>query len=158
MGSDGVEATGINLMIVRDSDTNLPFFTTTSKLKYNFEKPAKSLIANSVHAAEVSSPIDKNLGIGGRKIIIKGIEGTRIDGKEIYATTEDNIFIKSANGSIELNAHKGIHINFERMPKLVNQTYNDFQYKLCFYSGVLYTAKVTSSNYDPCKSIYGIYS
>lgn len=158
MGSNGTTFKGINSLVIKDPDTNLPIFAST-KLKYNMEKPARSLEASIVHAAEVVSPVDKKLLIQSLNMIVRGIEGTKIDGKEIFASAEQNIFLKSSNGSIILNSLNGIYIDIDRIPVAPDVEYsqvrNDLQFKLCvcYPKGVLYRVPLSKLHGvdDPCR-------
>lgn len=158
MGSNGTEFKGINSMSIKDPDTNLPIFAST-KLKYNMEKPTRNLEATVVYASELVSSVDKKLDIQSINMFVRGIEGTTIDGKEILVSAEQNIFLKSSNGTITMNALNGIYIGIDKIaiaPDLhFSQTHNDLQYKLCvcFPKGVLYRvqlAKLPGID-DPCR-------
>lgn len=158
MGSNGTEFKAVNSMSITDPDTNLPIFAS-SRQKYNIEKPAKSLEATVVHAAEVVSPIDKKLSVQALNMFIRGIEGTLIDGKEIFVSAEQNIFLKSSNGSIILNSQNGIYIDIDRIFRAPDTEYsqvrNDLQYKLCvcYPKGVLYRVQLSKLHGvdDPCR-------
>lgn len=158
MGSNGTELKGVNLMMIKDPDTNLPLFAST-KLKYNIEKPTRNLESNIVYAAEVVSPNDKKLDIQSINMFVRGIEGTKIDGKEVFVSAEQNIFLKSSNGSIVMNSLNGIYIDIDRIPVAPDVEYsqvrNDLQYKLClcYPKGVLYRVPLTKMHgvEDPCR-------
>lgn len=145
--------------MIRDPETNLPIFAS-SKFKYNVEKPMQSLETNIVHVAEVVSPLNKKLEVEANKIILRGIEGTSIDGKEILVSAEQNIYLRSSNGSIVLNAHNGIFMDIDRIYKLetvieFNQNNSNLQYKLCicYPKGALYRVQLSKlhSNVDACR-------
>lgn len=158
MGSNGTELKGVNLMMIKDPDTNLPLFAST-KLKYNIEKPTRNLESNIVYAAEVVSPNDKKLDIQSINMFVRGIEGTKIDGKEVFVSAEQNIFLKSSNGSIVMNSLNGIYIDIDRIPVAPDVEYsqvrNDLQYKLClcYPKGILYRVPLTKMHgvEDPCR-------
>lgn len=150
MGSNGTELKAINAFSFKDPDTNLPIFAST-KLKYNIEKPTRNLESNIVYAAEVVSPVDKKLDIQSINMFVRGIEGTVIDGKEVFASAEQNIFLKSSNGSIVLNSLNGIFIDIDRIPVAPDvefgslQVRSDLQYKLCvcYPKGALYRVSLS---------------
>lgn len=158
MGSNGTELKAINSIVIKDRETNLPFFAST-KLKYNMNKPTRNLESTIVHAAEIISPIDKKLEIEAMRIFVRGIEGTVIDGKEILITAEQNIFLKSSNGSIVMNALNGVYIDIDRIPVAPDSEYsqvrNDLQFKLCvcYPKGALYRVPLSKLHGvdDPCR-------
>jgi beta-sarcoglycan len=143
MGQQGIDFIGVNSMLINDRETNTPIFSS-SKLKYNIDKPIRNLKSTTVNAAEIVSPVDKKLQVEGVNIFVRGIEGTRIDGKEVFTSAEQNIFLKSSNGSIAIDASKGIFIDIDRLPinpdGLFSSIHDDLQYKLCicYPKGVIY--------------------
>lgn len=146
MSQQGIDFIGVNSMLINDRETNNPIFSS-SKLKYNIEKPIRNLKSTIVSAAEVVSPVDKKLQIEGVNMFVRGIEGTTIDGKEVFTSAEQNIFLKSSNGSIIIHVmdeSKGIYIDIDRIPIAPDVQYsqvrNDLQYKLCicYPKGVIY--------------------
>jgi hypothetical protein len=156
MGQNGTEFKGVQIMIMKDPDTNLPIFAS-SKLKYNIQKPIRNLEANVVYAPEVISPIDQKLTIESNNMFLKGIEGTLIDSQEVLFTAEHNIHLKSSNGSIDLHSKNGVFFDIDRIHRVeeVHHGY-DKQYKLCicFPKGALYRvplAKMRDDEPDPCR-------
>lgn len=158
MGPNGTELKGINVFSVKHPETNLPIFAST-KLKYNMEKPTRNLEASIVYAAELVSPNDKKLEVQAINMFIRGIEGTTIDGKEIFASSEQNIFLKSSNGSITLTSQNGVYIDIDRLPIAPDVEYsqvrNDLQFKLClcYPKGALYRVQLSKLHgvNDPCR-------
>jgi beta-sarcoglycan len=158
MGSNGTEFKGLNQISIKDPDTNLPIFAST-KLKYQIEKPTKNLEANIVYAAELVSPIDRKLEIQSINMFVRGIEGTTLDAKEIFVSAEQNIILKSSNGSIKMSSLNGIYIDIDRISVAPDVEYsqvrNDFHYKLCLCmpKGVLYRVSLSKMHGvdDPCR-------
>lgn len=156
MGMNGTEFKGLNQILIKDPDTNLPIFAST-KLKYNMEKPTRNLEANVVYAAELVSPIDRKLDVQAINLFVRGIEGTAMDGKEIFVSAEQNIFLKSSNGSIKMTSLNGIYIDIDRImvaPDWQSQS-SESQYKLCicYPKGALYRVKMSEMENvpDPCR-------
>lgn len=154
-----LEFKGINVVTVTDPDTNLPIFATT-KQTYNMEKSPRNLEAKAVYAAEVVSPVDTKLKVDTeRNIFVLGIEGTKIDGKEIAMSADQNIFLKSSNGSITMHSANGIYFDIDRIPIVPDADYsqvrNDLQYKLClcYPKGALYRVPLSKMHgvADPCR-------
>lgn len=145
-------------MTIKDPITDLPIFAST-KLKYNMEKSTRNLEATVVYTGELVSAIDKKLDIQSVNMFVRGIEGTTIDGKEILASAEQNIFLKSSNGSLSINAMDGIFIDIGHIPVApdvsFSQVRNDLQYKLCicYPKGVLYRVQLSKMRgiEDPCR-------
>lgn len=135
MSANGTEFKGINFMQIKDLNTYQPIFSSQPRLKYKMEKETKKLDANMVSAADITSPINETLEIKSDvNIHIKGIEGTSIDGKEVFMSADQNIFLQSMNGSIYIVGHHGVYINVDRIPT-IHADYgvrtDNLQYKLC---------------------------
>lgn len=155
MGNDGIHLKGLNVMVIKDPKTKLPIFTTASKLIYHLEKQTKNLESPLIHAKEIVSPIGSKLEIQSLNTYVRGVEGTKIDGKEILISAGQNIHLKSSNASIVLDAENGIYLDFEKIPKFMNQGSNDLQYKICvcFPKAILYRVAISKLQdlNDPCK-------
>lgn len=162
MNSDGVLINNVREFVVKDPDTKEPIFSTASKLKWNFEKPMKRLDTTSVQGTVFTSPIDQKLQVESLNMFIQGAEGTKIEGRSQLISAEKNIYLKSYNGSINLDA-LSIYLNVERLP-IVETSYPsiDWKYKICvcYPKGVLYRAPYPKSllteenakRFDACKS------
>lgn len=109
----------------------------------------KNLKTKSVYASELSSPLEKNLKLEAFNLFIRGIEGTKLSGKEILFSANDNVFLKSSNGSLHLESENGVYIDISRIPIAAPIQYspvrNDLQYKLCvcYPKGVLYRVQLS---------------
>lgn len=157
MGSNGTEFKGINFMQIKDQTTNQAVFTSTSKLKFNLAKDTRNLEATVVYAPHITSPIDKKLEMQSKGMIrISGIEGTRLDAKEIFISAEQNIVLDS-NSSIHFSA-QSFYIDADRVAIApVSVRPNTSQYKLCacYPKGIIYRVSLAKlhSNKDVCKHI-----
>ena len=157
MGSNGTEFKGINFMQVKDPTTNQAVFTSTSKLKYNLAKETKNLEATVVYAAHITSPIDQKLQVQSKGMIrVSGIEGTKLDAKEIFMSAEQNIILDS-NSSIQFAAHS-IYIDADRVTKVDPDTPirpNSALYKLCacYPKGIIYRVSLAKlhNTKDACR-------
>ncbi|KAL1505307.1 hypothetical protein ABEB36_004901 [Hypothenemus hampei] len=97
-------------------------------------KNVNALKSKSLSTNKVKSKIDDNLKIeADSSIHLKGNEGAKIEAREIIWTTEQDIFLKSVNGSIVLSAEEGISINVDRLPlaKTTKSIYVTAQFKIC---------------------------
>lgn len=162
MNSEKIEINNVREFVVKDPVSKKSIFSTVSKLKWNFEKPMKKLETTSIHGTTFSSPIDEKLQIESMNMFIQGAEGTKIDGSSQLISAEKNVYLKSYNGSIILDA-ASIYLNVERLP-IVETSYPsiDWKYKLCvcYPKGVLYRApypkhlsESQAKEYDVCKNV-----
>lgn len=155
MGSNGTEFKGINLMQIKDQTTSLPVFTSTNKQKYNLAKETKNLEATIVYAAHITSPIDQKLEIQSKGMIrVSGIEGTKLDAREIFLSAEQNILLNS-NSTIQFAADS-IYIDADRVAIApFPERPNTAQYKLCacYPKGIIYRVPLAKlhNTKDACR-------
>lgn len=159
MSGDGIDIYAREF-VIKDPKTKESIFSTATKLTWNVEKPMKRIEATSVHGTLFASPIDQKLQVESQNMFIQGAEGTKIEGRSQLISAEKNIYLKSYNGSIILDA-QNIYLNIERLP-IVETSYPsiDWKYKLCvcYPKGVLYRAPYPKNltekdarNFDACK-------
>lgn len=155
MGSNGTEFKGVNFMQIKDHTTNQPVFTSTSKLKYNLAKETKNLEATVVYAAHITSPIDEKLEFQSKGMIrVSGIEGTKLEAREIFLSAEQNILLDS-NSTIQFAAHS-IYIDADRVAIApFPERPNTAQYKLCacYPKGIIYRVPLAKlhNTKDACR-------
>jgi hypothetical protein len=114
MDNDGTHLKSMSEMLIRDPSTDTSVFTTSIKLLNNVNRPTRNLIASAIHTSELVSPVDQQLKIKAINIFVKGIEGTLIEGKDVLATTTENISLKSLNNSIEMLSD--VYFKIDRLP------------------------------------------
>ncbi|XP_059622166.1 uncharacterized protein LOC132265464 [Phlebotomus argentipes] len=116
MGRNGTHFRGINLFEVRDPVTKESIFTT-AKPRYNIPQGVNNLRASTVSASRVTSPLQEALKLQTKgKLILRGAEGTEMESKEILWSADQNIFLKSINGSIVLAASDGVYVDMKNIP------------------------------------------
>ncbi|KAJ8972730.1 hypothetical protein NQ314_000051 [Rhamnusium bicolor] len=95
-------------------------------------KSGKNLKSKRIQTNKIRSPSDENLKIEGDKLHLKGAEGTKIEGREIVWSADQDIYL-SSNGSIVLNGTEGVFIDVKRIPiaKLNSNNYIKGQFKVC---------------------------
>ncbi|KAF0290533.1 Beta-sarcoglycan [Amphibalanus amphitrite] len=93
-----------------------PFFSTDFP---NFGLPdgVRSLHVQKVHTRRVVSPVDRSLKLeASTQVHLKGSEGTYIDGKEIVMSADQELHLKSVNGSVVLRAGAGVALDVRSIP------------------------------------------
>lgn len=131
---DGSVLKGLNHFEVKDAVTGRQVFST-SRPSYNMPGGAMMLHTNLVNAGRIASPINDTLKFQTRnKFTLKGTEGTRLEAKEIFWTADQNIFLKSDNGSMVIVGGNGVYINVNSIPIVQGDhgpRTGSSQYKLC---------------------------
>lgn len=168
MGKNGTHFRGINHFEIRDPITREPIFSTT-RPKYNMPSGVKNLRAGSISASRITSPIKDDLQIQTKgKLFLSGAEGISMDSQEMLWSAEQNIFLKSINGSIILASAEGTYLDIQRIPIVQIEhglRAGPMQYKICVCmpAGKLFRVPVPrghsgkvscvhfSAHFDPCQ-------
>ncbi|KAJ8921908.1 hypothetical protein NQ315_008541 [Exocentrus adspersus] len=121
---------GITSFIVKN-EKDEALFTITDPV-FTSLKRGKNLKTNRIQSNKIRSPSGHDLKIEGDEINLKGAEGTKIEGKEIVWSADQDIYL-SSNGSIVLSAKDGVYIDVSRIPiaKLNGNSYLTGQFKVC---------------------------
>lgn len=116
---------------VKNKNGNVVFSTNNPEFKSLIK--ANSFEAKTISTNRIVSPIDSKLKVEGSTLSLKGSEGTRMDGKEIIWSADQDIYLKSNNGSIVLSGNGGVLLDIRHIPiaMLKNQNYITSQYKVC---------------------------
>ncbi|RZC36979.1 Sarcoglycan 1 domain containing protein [Asbolus verrucosus] len=132
INQNGTHFRGFELFTVKNRQGTVIFSTGTPH--FHSLTGATSLEAKTVETDRIVSPVNSNLKIEGRTLTLKGSEGTTMDGKKIFWSADQDIYLKTENdnGSIVLN---GTLIDVRRIPiALLRHTHNSYittQYKVC---------------------------
>lgn len=136
----------------------------------NFELPkgVESLYIQKASVSRITSGLDVPLSFDGSSnssVQLRGNEGLHLQGKEILLRADQNLSLRSINGSIILNAVDGVFLDVDKLAvapskhKLnVEDTYQKpiIQYKLCICmpKGVLFRIPVLEgTNTFHCGSV-----
>ncbi|XP_055548066.1 uncharacterized protein LOC129731785 [Wyeomyia smithii] len=151
LSKNGSILKGINHMEVKDAITGRTVFST-SRPTYNMPEGAIVLHTNQVNAGKIASPINDTLKFQTRnKFTLKGTEGTRLESKEIIWTADQNVFLKSDNGSMVIVGANGVYINVNSI-QIVQGDHglragnNQFKLCICYPQGKLFRVPVPKSH------------
>ncbi|XP_076060065.1 sarcoglycan beta isoform X2 [Oratosquilla oratoria] len=150
VGPEEIEISGVHSVKVVDPHSNKAVFSTEYP---NFGLPSgvQNLRVRKSHTSRVTSPTFKDLNINSDSTIrLKGNEGMKIDGGRMTWSADQDIYIKSVNGSILLEANDGIYVDVNNLPLAgeVDLTKDRGQYKLCVClpQGQLFRVPVPADN------------
>ncbi|XP_058823739.1 uncharacterized protein LOC131684677 [Topomyia yanbarensis] len=151
LSKNGSTLKGINHFEVKDAASGRPVFST-SRPTYNMPLGAIMLHTNQVNAGRIASPINDTLKFQTRnKFTLKGTEGTRIEAKEMIWTADQNIYLKSDNGSVVIVGGNGIFINVNSLPIVQSEHglrtgYNQFKLCVCYPTGKLFRVPIPKTH------------
>ncbi|XP_022900023.1 beta-sarcoglycan [Onthophagus taurus] len=129
----------INNFEVKNREGKVVFSTDFPQI--NIVKPIKNLKTEYVQTNRVSSSVDKKLEVEGRSVSLKGSEGTHMEGKEFIWKADQDIYLKSINGNIVLDAAEGIRLDMKKIPiamKREGVTTNQYKVCVCNSTGKLF--------------------
>lgn len=132
---NGTSVSMVESLEIADPQTGSPYFSTNFP---NFGLPAgvEKIDIKIAETHRIASPVNESLNIkSDKQISMHGAEGARMEGKEIVWTADNDIFLRSINGSIILGAKDGIFIDVKSIPVVPNSVLNrpdvGQQYKVC---------------------------
>lgn len=122
---------GFNIFEIKEKE-NETLFSLDNPVFMNLRK-ANNFQTKYTYTNKIKSPRDENFKIDGELVNLKGAEGTQIDSKEIVWSADQDIYLKSINGSIILSSQDGVFIDLNRIPvaRLSAKTYITSQFKVC---------------------------
>jgi len=119
---------------VKDPRTGVIYFTTDFP---NFGLPngVETIDVKIAETHRVASPVNESLTIqSDSQISLHGAEGVRMESKDIVWSADVDVFLKSVNGSIVLDAKDGFFIDVENIPvapMFLSSPTSHEQYKVC---------------------------
>ncbi|XP_060524266.1 beta-sarcoglycan [Cylas formicarius] len=139
---------GFTVFDVKNRDKETIF--TVSNPVFNNLRNANNLKTKQVETNKIRSPTYESLKIESENVHLKGAEGTKLEGREIVWKADQDIYLKSVNGSIVLSGKEGTYIDVKRIPiaKLDTKSYVTAQFKICVCmpQGKLFRVPVVDAN------------
>ncbi|GBP32663.1 Beta-sarcoglycan [Eumeta japonica] len=135
VNSSGVFIHGVSSMDLVDPDSGETLFSTSAK-EMNIPDGVNVLQAKMVSTKRISSPTDEDLSFkSDSSIHIRGAEGTHMETKELFWSADQDIRLKSINGSIVLSGKEGVFVDIKYLPIALplNRTDSKItgQFKVC---------------------------
>lgn len=150
---NGTSFTQVEYFEVKDPETGENYFSTYYP---NFGLPSgvERIVVRLAETHRIVSPVNESLSVKSEKdISLHGVEGTRIEGKDIVMMANGNVTLKSINGSVILEGQNGITVDVTNIPiaTAVPNLKSAAQYKVCacMPQGKLFRIPVESTNRFP---------
>ncbi|XP_066582288.1 beta-sarcoglycan [Prorops nasuta] len=148
---NGTSVSRVKTFDVKDPKTGSTYFSTDFP---NFGLPdgVERIDVKIAETHRITSPMNASLTIkSDKEISMQGAEGARMDGKEVVWSANSDVFLKSINGSIILDAKNGISIDINKIPiapLFLSKSTAIETYKVCVCmpEGKLFKVPVTSEN------------
>lgn len=143
--------TGVNSFDVRDPETGHPVFSTDFP-NFGLPRGVKKLDIRMAQTRRITSPINSSLFLRSDTYTrLRGTEGTRMEGREIVWSADQDIYLKSVNGSVILSGREGISVDIKSIPVALgdsdgaNPTSVQYKVCVCMPEGKLFRVPVPSS-------------
>jgi len=132
---NGTTMSQVESFEVKDPRTGTIYFTTDFP---NFGLPngVETIDVRIAETHRITSPVNESLAVkSDNEVSLHGAEGVHIESKDIVWSADLDIFLKSVNGSVVLDAKDGVFIDVEDIPVapmfLQSPTTSYEQYKVC---------------------------
>ncbi|GLH03740.1 hypothetical protein R5R35_013191 [Gryllus longicercus] len=113
---NGTLISGVDSFEVHDPSTGQPVFSTGYP-NFGLPRGVAHLNVKIAHTRRISSSVNSSLLFQSDSYArLKGNEGTRMEGREIVWSADQDIFLKSVNGSVVLSGHEGISLDIKSIP------------------------------------------
>lgn len=133
--ANGTTMSQVESFEVKDSHTGAIYFTTDFP---NFGLPSgvETIDVRIAETHRITSSVNESLAIkSDNQISMHGAEGVRMESKDIEWSADLDVFLKSVNGNVVLDAKDGISINLKSIPVaptfLPSPIGSHEQYKVC---------------------------
>ena len=138
--------TGVNSFDVRDPVTNHSVFSTGFP-NFGLPRGVKKLDIRMAQTRRITSPVNASLFLRSDKhTVLRGSEGTRMEGREIVWSADQDIYLKSVNGSVILSGREGISVDIKSIPIALgdggNPTSLHFKVCVCMPEGKVFRVPV----------------
>lgn len=117
LSKNGTTFYGLNQFDVKHAQTGEPIFSA-HKPHFNIPAGVDNLHAKAIGATRITAPIDETLAVNSTrgKILFRGTEGVRLASRELRMSADQNVYLRSLNGSIVLDGANGVVIDVQSIP------------------------------------------
>lgn len=160
IGRDSVQLLNVSRFDVLEPKKGAKSSSAFSTMFPNFGLPkgVQNLRIKKSSASRIVSRLGDSLQIqSDSHIRVRGNEGVRVQGRELLWAADQDLLLRSVNGSIEIDGTAGIVVDASAMAKAPGSTPAVAQYKLCICmpQATLYRIPVLESSSDAvnCNSV-----
>ncbi|XP_047039504.1 uncharacterized protein LOC124644280 [Helicoverpa zea] len=161
VNTSGVFVRGVNALELIDPDSGEVVFSTAAA-DMNIPDGVNNLHAKQISVKRITSPVDEDLTLRSETSAhLRGAEGTHMESKELFWSADQDIYLKSINGSIVLSGKEGVFIDVRYLPiaATVNRTdkysqgTGQFKVCVCMPQGKLFRIAVPTGQKVTCSHI-----
>ncbi|XP_072943319.1 beta-sarcoglycan [Epargyreus clarus] len=161
VNASGVFARGVNSLELLDPDTGELVFSTSNP-QMTIPDGVNNLLAKQVSTKRISCPVDEDLTLRSETSAhLRGAEGTRMESKELFWSADQDIYLKSINGSVVLSGKEGVYVDVRYLPIAMplnksdkySQGTGQFKVCVCMPQGKLFRIAVPTGQKVSCAHI-----
>ncbi|CAG4981495.1 unnamed protein product [Colias eurytheme] len=158
VNNSGVFIRGVNSFDLIEPATGETVFSTNSA-EMSITEPLNNLVAKQVSTKRISSPVDEDLLLRSEASAhLQGAEGTHMESKLLHWSADQDIYLKSINGSIVLSGKEGVFIDVRYLPIAVplnkgDRAIGQFKVCVCMPQGKLFRVAVPSGQKVTCSHV-----
>ncbi|XP_049883453.1 uncharacterized protein LOC126378947 [Pectinophora gossypiella] len=159
VNASGVFIRGVSSLELVDPETGDVVFSTNSP-EMTIPEGVNNLHAKQISTKRITSPVDSDLQLRTEASAhLRGAEGTHMESKDLFWTADQDIYLKSINGSIVLSGKEGVFIDVRYLPIAlpVNKTERlgsgQFKVCVCMPQGKLFRVAVPTGQRVTCSHI-----
>lgn len=161
VNTSGVFVRGVSAMELTDPDSGDVVFSTAAT-EMNVPDGVGNVHAKQVIVKRIAAPTDEDLILRSEaSAYLRGAEGTHMESKELFWSADQDIYLKSINGSIVLSGKDGVFIDVRYLPiaSSVNRTdkysqgTGQFKICVCMPQGKLFRIAVPTGQKVSCAHI-----
>ncbi|XP_061726022.1 uncharacterized protein LOC133531676 [Cydia pomonella] len=158
VNTSGVFVRGVGAMRLLDPVSGDTVFSTATE-EMNVPDGVNNLSAKQISTKRIASPTDQDLKLkSDASAHLRGSEGTRMESKELYWSADQDIYLKSVNGSVIISGKEGVYVPVRNLPIALplNRTESStgqFKVCVCMPQGKLFRIAVPSGQKVMCSHI-----
>ncbi|OWR50510.1 putative beta-sarcoglycan [Danaus plexippus plexippus] len=133
VNTTGVFIKGVTTFNINDPDSGVQLFSSGNP-EVTVNENLNSLNARQVSTKRISSPVDEDLVFrSDASAYLRGAEGTHMESKELYWSADQDIHLRSANGSVILSGKEGVFVDVRYLPIALpsKEHHGTGQFKVC---------------------------
>ncbi|XP_053623377.1 uncharacterized protein Scgbeta [Plodia interpunctella] len=157
VNTSGVFIKGVSGLNILDPESGDTIFSTSSPFM-NLPDGVKNIHAKQISTKRITAPIDQDLTLhSDTSALFRGAEGTRMESKEIFWHADQDIYLKSINGSVILSGKEGVFIDVRylpiAMPTNKTEAIGQFKVCVCMPQGKLFRIAVPNGQRVTCSHV-----
>ncbi|KAG6459979.1 uncharacterized protein LOC115449853 [Manduca sexta] len=158
VNTSGVFIRGVSSVELLDPDTGETVFSTAAP-DMTIPDGVNNLHAKQISTMRITSPVDEDLTLRSESsAYLRGAEGTHMESKELFWSADQDIYLRSINGSVVLSGKEGVFVDVRYLPiaRPANTTAHatgQFKVCVCMPQGKLFRIAIPTGQRVSCSHV-----